>query len=203
MNSSLFIHMMKVRSHTKSKAHIFKLWTVCKLFKAFTNNQIMFVKFLPGSGLVKFPQMILGQPSLTEQIQDLKLSRSACSSSKSNAKSSAKRIFRSAVMLGTPGNSSDSYSMQVCQALNLLLLSESKIQFCLNDSLTQNLICTDNYMHIKYISFRTTGASLWWDSQFGLTMAEGVQEVFEKPTWKHYFCNFTSGTAITLLPSLP
>lgn len=34
--------------------------------------------------------------------------------------------------------------MQVCQALNLLLLSEAKIQFCLNDSLTQNLICTDN-----------------------------------------------------------
>lgn len=73
--------------------------------------------------------------------------------------------------------------MQVCQALNLLLLSESKIQFCLNDSLTQNLICTDNCTQVKYISFWTTGAR--WDNQFGLTMAEGVQEVFGKPIWKH------------------
>lgn len=71
---------------------------------------MMSVKFLPGSEVLKFlsfsffPQMILGQPGLTEQIQDLKLSRSARSSSDSNAKSSAKRSFRSAVMLGTPGN---------------------------------------------------------------------------------------------------
>ena len=105
----------------------------------FDNSTVKFcsvvLKFL---SFFFFPQMILGQPGLAEQIQDLKLSRSAHSSSDSNAKSSAKRIFRSAVMLGTPGNSSDSYSMQVCQALNLLLL------FCSNDSLTQNLIFTDN-----------------------------------------------------------
>lgn len=140
---------------------------VYEVFTGFWGSKVSIIFFF-------FSQMIPGQPGLTEQIQDLKPPRRAHSSSDRNAKSSAKRSFISAVMLGTPGNSSSSN----CNAG----LSGLKLTFTVwvKDSV---LFEWSAQITARKSNIYLSGAR--WGNQFGLTMAEGVQEGFGKLIWKH------------------